>query len=88
MPLMTIDDIVNSLAVDDINFIKMDIEGAERYALAGASKTISRFKPKMALCTYHLPDDPEVIKSLAFKAYPGYKFKQTKLVAFFFDETR
>jgi FkbM family methyltransferase len=85
---VTIDNTIMDLELDNVDFIKMDIEGAERNAVAGASKTISRFKPKMALCTYHLPDDPEVISSLVFSAYPGYKIQQTELVAFFFDEKK
>jgi FkbM family methyltransferase len=88
VPAVTIDDTTKRLELDRVDFIKMDIEGAERNAVAGASKTISRFKPKMALCTYHLPDDPEVISSLVFNAYPDYKIVQAKKIAYFFDEKR
>jgi FkbM family methyltransferase len=88
VPAVTIDDTIKRLKLDRVDFIKMDIEGAERNAIAGASKTISRFKPKMALCTYHLPDDPEVISSLVFNAYPDYKIVQAKKIAYFFDEKR
>lgn len=41
----TIDDLVNELKVDQIDFIKMDVEGGERKALIGAMKTIERFRP-------------------------------------------
>ena len=87
VPAVTIDDTVKRLELDHVDFIKMDIEGAERNAVAGASKTISRFRPRMALCTYHLPDDPEVISSLVFDAYPDYKIVQGENQAYFFDET-
>ena len=56
-----IDDMVSRLGLPQVSFIKADIEGAERHALRGATETISRFGPRMALCVYHLPDDPEVI---------------------------
>lgn len=53
-----------NIALDDIlkdkeiNYIKMDIEGAERYALTGAKELILRSqKLRCAICSYHLKDD-------------------------------
>lgn len=40
----TIDDFLLSLGDPEINFIKMDIEGAEPKALAGMAKTVARLK--------------------------------------------
>lgn len=68
VPLTTIDQIVTELKLPRVDFIKMDVEGAERNALAGARHTILRFKPRIAVGTYHLADDylriPEVISSV------------------------
>lgn len=53
----TIDHVVNKFNVTRVNFIKMDIEGAELNALKGAKNTILRFHPKLAISLYHSIDD-------------------------------
>ncbi len=37
--------------------IKMDIEGSEAAALAGAAETIRRDRPNLAICAYHVNND-------------------------------
>ncbi|GHV33861.1 hypothetical protein FACS1894187_03270 [Synergistales bacterium] len=79
----TIDDFVEENGLDRVDFIKADIEGYERYMLKGAAKTLKKFAPKLALCTYHLPDDPEVMEKLIKEANPAYNViqKRKKLFA-------
>jgi len=72
IPVFTLDAIVAQLRLDRVDFIKMDIEGSERLALRGAGGTLRRFKPRMAICTYHLPDDPVVIPATASGFVPDY----------------
>lgn len=54
---ITIDSFVATENFKAVNFIKMDIEGAELRALKGASNTIASFKPKLAISVYHLWND-------------------------------
>lgn len=40
-----------------ITFLKMDIEGAEMSALAGAKELLARHRPRTAICVYHRTSD-------------------------------
>ncbi|NQV75651.1 MAG: FkbM family methyltransferase, partial [Bacteroidetes bacterium] len=46
------------LPVGKIDFLKLDIEGAEARALRGSKELIGRSRPVIALSLYHLPNDP------------------------------
>ena len=67
----TIDRIRVSLALPRIDFIKMDIEGAEQQALAGAQETIASDHPRMSIATYHRTDDFPGIPSVVRRAWPS-----------------
>jgi len=79
----TIDEFVAENELDRIDFIKADIEGFERNMLMGAKETLRRFSPKLAICTYHLLDDPEVLSKIILEANPNYTIiqKRKKLYA-------
>jgi FkbM family methyltransferase len=49
LPVTTIDTIVRQLGLQRVDFIKMDIEGSEPKALAGAWSTLARWHPRMEL---------------------------------------
>jgi hypothetical protein len=57
-----------------VDFIKLDIEGAEEQALRGAEQTIRKMRPKMAVCLYHSPDDFVRLPRLLDEYCPNYKF--------------
>ena len=73
IPVISVDEYS---ALQDIlpSVIKLDIEGAERFALQGAEKTIRSLKPKLAISVYHVHSDlwrlPVYIKQLN----PNYQF--------------
>ncbi|HJK21380.1 MAG TPA: FkbM family methyltransferase [Methanocorpusculum sp.] len=69
---VSLDDWVVKNNIPRVDFIKADIEGAERDLLLGARETIHKFHPKMALCTYHLPDDPQVLEKRILEIDPSY----------------
>jgi FkbM family methyltransferase len=71
----SIDSLVESLGLPRVDFIKMDIEGAECKALAGARRTLQKWKPRLAICTYHLPGDPGRIASLVRSIRPDYRLQ-------------
>jgi len=75
VPLTTIDELVAELKLPRVDFIKMDIEGAEVPALAGAHETLVRFKPRLAIATEHKPDDEFTIPAAVRKIRADYQME-------------
>jgi FkbM family methyltransferase len=71
---LSIDDLVFNNSIPKIDFIKMDIEGAEPYALKGAINTIKKFKPKLAIAIYHSMSDFVNIPKFIHELGLGYVF--------------
>jgi hypothetical protein len=67
-----------------VNFIKADIEGAELQLLHGARNLLAEQKKlRIAVCTYHRPDDAEQLKRI-LEAYSFQTvFSQGYLLLFF-----
>ncbi|HYK92052.1 MAG TPA: FkbM family methyltransferase [Acidobacteriota bacterium] len=81
---ITIDEAVRLLHLNRVDFIKLNIEGAEREALKGALGTIARFRPKMKVSLEHLPDDPWVVPQTVLEAVPSYRVSTQLLKQSFF----
>jgi len=73
VPLTTIDQLVEELKLDSVGFMKLDIEGAEKRALAGAGNTLRKYHPRMAIAMEHLTDDPVAIPRVILAAAPSYR---------------
>jgi FkbM family methyltransferase len=71
---LSIDDMVAQKGLKNLDFIKLDIEGAEMNALKGATNAIREFKPKLAVALYHSMDDFDRIPRLIRDIVPGYRF--------------
>jgi FkbM family methyltransferase len=73
--------VAESIAIDDwraesgarrVDFIKMDIEGAEIPALQGARRTIRDCSPKLAIATYHSIHELLTIPTRLKELHHGY----------------
>lgn len=67
-----LDDLLNEERVD---FINMDIEGAELKALAGARETICKHKPILMVAVYHRKGDSVDIPNMMLELVPEYRVK-------------
>jgi FkbM family methyltransferase len=75
VPLTTIDKIVAELGLPRVDFIKMDIEGAEARAIAGGQGTITKFKPRLAIAAEHKPEDQFDLPKEIRKFHPDYQMQ-------------
>jgi FkbM family methyltransferase len=73
LPLTTIDKLVQELKLPRVDFIKMDIEGAEQRALKGAQATLARYHPRLEISVNHLPEDPKMVPIIVKQGWPGYR---------------
>jgi FkbM family methyltransferase len=73
-----IDNLVEVLRLPRIDFIKMDIEGAELQALSGAAETLRRYKPLLAVAVEHTADlltNAKMVKDLVLSIDADYHCK-------------
>ena len=54
---VSIDEFVASHGVKSVDYICLDVEGAEEHALNGARQTIKAHRPQLAVCIYHKKKD-------------------------------
>lgn len=72
LPVTTIDRIVEELGLERVDFVKMDVEGAEQQAIAGARGVLWRFQPLLAIATENLPGDEDRIPEAVRRENPRY----------------
>lgn len=72
----TLDNILVDLNIKKVDFIKMDIEGAEIEALKGIKETLKNNDTKLAIASYHIVDGHPtyktiipMMKEMGFKSY-------------------
>jgi FkbM family methyltransferase len=68
-----VDSIDNMIQGKKVDYIKMDIEGAEMAALRGAKKTIEKYAPQLLISGYHKVTDMWEIPKFVLGINPNYK---------------
>ncbi len=69
----SIDDYCKEQNIARLDFIKMDVEGAEPDAILGAQGVIREFKPRLAVSIYHHPDHFWSLPLLIKQSNPEYR---------------
>lgn len=69
-PVLSLDSIVGER---DCSFIKMDVEGAEREALLGGSRTLRDQRPQLLFSAYHKTEDIYSLPLLLHALQPQYR---------------
>ena len=64
---------VDSLSLDNVSFIKFDVEGSEAAAIEGAKETIRKCRPVMKISCYHRSDDVFAIVKKVLEIRNDYK---------------
>jgi hypothetical protein len=71
---VSLDDLVEEAGLDRVDFVKLDIESAEPAALRGATATLVRWRPKLALAAYHHIDHLWQLPHALSELGCGYRF--------------
>lgn len=82
---VSLDRFLEETGINRCDAIKLDIEGAERMALVGASTIIKKYNPNLSIASYHLIDDPFYLPNLIKQINPNYNIvvsKEAHMTAF------
>ena len=63
---------IDSLNITDVDYIKYDVEGAEKEALIGSVKTIEASLPDLLVSLYHRSEDLFALPLLVNELFPNY----------------
>ena len=68
----TIDNLFTKIYPSKVDFIKMDIEGAEKDAILGGKNIIKKYKPNLVVASYHKPSHVWELPELLLKLNKNY----------------
>ena len=79
VPVASLDSELDRLGIGSVDFIKMDVEGAEIEAVRGARRTLGSGAPALAIASYHIVDGrkshielEKVLASFGYRAETGH----------------
>ncbi len=75
IPTISIDELCEENNIKKVDFIKMDIEGAEMNALRGGGSIVKKHRPQLAISIYHQFDDFIYIPVYLAQTLENYFFK-------------
>ena len=64
----------NILGGDRVDYIKFDVEGAEKEAILGSLETIEKYRPALMISLYHRSEDVFDLPLMIHERFPDYKF--------------
>ena len=73
-PCRTIDSLVKEICPGKLDLLKLDLEGADQMAIAGAVETLVKNRPQLALSIYHFVSDFWEIPHFIMRLLPDYDF--------------
>ncbi|MEO8487071.1 MAG: FkbM family methyltransferase [Betaproteobacteria bacterium] len=79
-PIVRLDDVM-----DEVTFVKMDLEGFEQKALRGAARLIRECRPRMAITAYHYADDLLDLWKLFGELAPDYELRLRHHSSYYYD---
>lgn len=82
-PTISIDELVASWDPQGHGLIKMDIEGSEMEALAGAGRTLKERRPALAVAVYHGYDNAAECRDIILGANPDYQVELRGMYGWF-----
>lgn len=79
-PVVCLDDVM-----DEVTFVKMDLEGYEQKALRGAARLLRECRPRMAITAYHYADDLLDLWRLFEELAPNYELRLRHHSSYYYD---
>ncbi|MCC6695171.1 MAG: FkbM family methyltransferase [Candidatus Hydrogenedentes bacterium] len=76
-----LDDLVDEGRVTRVDFLKADVEGAEEDLVAGAQRTIAKFRPRISLAVYHSPSQARNVRDFCSATFARYAWRFRGLYA-------
>lgn len=78
--MTSLDLFCGSRSFDKLDYMKIDVEGAEPEVIEGAKSIIKKFAPRIAVAVYHKPHHAQQLQELIFSINNAYKFQLKGLV--------